>query len=31
MVIDCWRILAASKFKNQKRVKYFAIGVSDEL
>lgn len=30
MVIDCWRILDASKFKNQKRVRYFAIGVSDK-
>ncbi len=26
-VIDCWRILDASKFQNQKRVKYFAVGI----
>ena len=28
-IIDCWRILDASKFKNQKRVKYFAVGIWD--
>jgi len=26
-VIDCWRILNASKFKNQELVKYFAVGI----
>ena len=26
-IMDCWRILDASKFENQKKVKYFAIGV----
>jgi len=30
-VIDCWRILDASKFQNQKRVTYCAVGIySDE-
>ena len=26
-IIDCWRILDVSKFQNQKRVKYFAVGI----
>jgi len=26
-VIDCWRILDKTKFQNQRRVKYFAVGV----
>jgi len=26
-IIDCWRILDKTKFQNQKRVEYFAVGV----